>query len=115
MATSSEKRTGRELAPEVLAEIVRQIVEIAQPERIVLFGSAARGTMGPHSDVDLLVVKAGGYSRRELAARVYTQLDSDEAVDVVFATPEDLERYGNSFALVYYPALREGREVYRAA
>jgi hypothetical protein len=34
----------------------------------------------------------------------------DEAVDVIFATPEDLERYGNSFALVHYPALwEEGR------
>jgi hypothetical protein len=65
--------------------------------------------------VDLLVVKSGEYSRRALAARIHTELDVDEAVDVVIATPEDLERYGDSYALVYYPALREGREVYRAA
>ncbi|MBA4155982.1 MAG: nucleotidyltransferase domain-containing protein [Gemmatimonadetes bacterium] len=101
--------------PAVLERIVRQIVEIAHPERIILFGSAARGEMGPHSDVDLLVVKAGDYLRRALAERIYIELDVDEAVDVVIATPEDLERYGDSFALVYYPALREGREVYRAA
>ncbi len=115
MATRKTESIERALAPDVLDEIVRQIVEIAQPERIILFGSAARGEMGPHSDVDLLVVKSGEYSRRALAARIHTELDVDEAVDVVIATPADLERYGDSYALVYYPALREGREVYRAA
>ena len=39
----------------LLDEIVRCIVEVAQPDRIILFGSAARGQMGPDSDVDLLV------------------------------------------------------------
>jgi predicted nucleotidyltransferase len=38
----------------VLDEIIRRIVEVAQPEKIIMFGSAARGEMGPHSDVDLL-------------------------------------------------------------
>ncbi len=42
-----------------LAEIVRRVVEIAQPEKIILFGSAARGDMGPNSDVDLLISKEG--------------------------------------------------------
>ncbi len=39
--------------------IIRRIVEVAKPEKIILFGSAARDTMGPNSDVDLLVVKVG--------------------------------------------------------
>ena len=43
---------------EVLEKIIQRIVEVAQPEKIILFGSAARGAMGPHSDVDLLVVKS---------------------------------------------------------
>jgi len=42
---------------EVLDGIVRQIVEVAAPEKIVLFGSAARGELGPNSDIDLLVIK----------------------------------------------------------
>ena len=56
-----------------LEEIVRRIVEVAQPERIVLFGSAARGTPGPDSDVDLLVVKRGAH-RRKLAGEIYMRL-----------------------------------------
>ena len=41
-----------------LQEIIRRIVQVAQPQKIILFGSAARGEMGPNSDVDLLVVKS---------------------------------------------------------
>ena len=39
-----------------LDEIIRRIVEVAKPEKIIMFGSAARGTLGPNSDVDLLVI-----------------------------------------------------------
>lgn len=44
---------------DVLAEIVNRIVRVAAPERIVLFGSAARGEAGPGRDLDLLVIKPG--------------------------------------------------------
>lgn len=42
------------LEERTLQEIVRRIVEVAQPERIILFGSSEQGTAGPNSDVDLL-------------------------------------------------------------
>jgi predicted nucleotidyltransferase len=45
-----------------LDEIIRRIVEVAAPERIILFGSAARGEMGPNSDLDLLVIKSGDFT-----------------------------------------------------
>ena len=41
----------------ILDDIIRRIVEVAQPEKIILFGSAARGDMNRHSDVDLLIIK----------------------------------------------------------
>ena len=40
----------------LLAEIVRRLVEVYHPERVYLFGSAARGDSGPDSDYDLMVV-----------------------------------------------------------
>lgn len=99
----------------VLREIVRRIVEVAQPERIVLFGSAARGEMGPHSDVDLLVIKSGEYSRSRMAGDIYQNLYGvGQAVDVVVVTSEDVERYRDTHCLVVKSALQEGREVYRA-
>ena len=97
---------------EVLDEIIRRIIEVAEPEKIILFGSAARGEMGPNSDVDLLVVKSGVH-RRRLTQAIYMNLFGvGQAVDVVVVTPEDIERYKDSFALVIEPALREGKVVY---
>jgi uncharacterized protein len=107
-----------ELSPadrDVLAEIVRRIVRVAAPERIVLFGSAARGEAGPGSDLDLLVIKPGRYDRGRLTEEIYLNLIGvGPAVDVVVLTPEDVDRYRNSPALVFAPALREGRVVYAA-
>lgn len=95
-----------------LDEIIRRVVEVAQPEKIILFGSAARGEMGPNSDVDLLVIKSGVH-RRRLTQAIYVNLFGvGQAVDVVVVTPEDVERYKDSFALVIEPALREGKVVY---
>ena len=70
--------------------------------------------MGPHSDLDLLVVKSGIH-RRRLAQQIYRNLlGVGQPVDVIVVTPEDLEQYGDRPALVIYPALKEGRTVYHA-
>jgi predicted nucleotidyltransferase len=100
---------------DVLAEIVRRIVRVAAPERIVLFGSAARGEAGPDSDLDLLVIKPGDYHRGRLTEEIYVSLiGAGQAVDVVVVTPEDVERYRDARGLVIGPALREGRVIYAA-
>ena len=100
---------------DALAEIIRRIVRVAAPERIVLFGSGARGEAGPDSDLDLLVIKPGQYHRGRLTEAIYRSLIGvGQAVDVVVVTPEDVERYRDTPALVIAPALREGRVVYAA-
>jgi predicted nucleotidyltransferase len=106
-----EKRT---VSQETLQQIIERIVEVGQPEKIILFGSAVREEMGPNSDVDLLVIKAGVH-RLDLAGKIYRNLHGvGEAVDVVVVTPEDVERYGESPSLVIAPALKEGKVVYAA-
>jgi len=100
---------------DALAEIIRRIVRVAAPERIVLFGSAARGEAGPDSDLDLLVIKPGRYHRGRLIDAIYRSLIGvGQAVDVVVVTPEDVDRYRDALGLVIAPALREGRVVYAA-
>jgi len=99
----------------VLDEIVRRIVEVAQPEQIILFGSAARGEMAPNSDVDLLVVKSDVVHRGRLAEAIYMNLIGvGQAVDIIVVTPEDIERYRDAIGLVIEPALREGKAIYAA-
>ena len=100
--------------PHVLDEIIRRVVEVAQPEKIILFGSAARGEMTRHSDVDLLVV-ANVEDRLAAMGRIHRRLRGEHAaVDVVVVTPADVARYGRSHALIIKPALQEGRVVYEA-
>ncbi len=114
---STKKRRRKNGSPdkEILADVVRRIVEAAAPDKIILFGSAARGEMGPDSDLDLLVIKGGKFNKLRLTTAIYRHLRGKAApVDVVVVTPEEVERYGNSPYLVIYPALREGKVVYGA-
>ncbi len=112
----TRKSSGRgKPDPALLADIVDRVVSAARPEKIVLFGSAARGAMGPNSDIDLLVIKAGKFDHWRLMAMIYRRLRGDgAAVDVVLATPEDVERYRDTHCLVICPALREGTVIYDA-
>ena len=88
---------------------------VAQPDKIILFGSAARGEMGPHSDVDLLVVKSGEFDYGRLVGDIYVNLHGvGQAVDIVLATPEQVDRYRDTHCLVIAPALQQGKEIYRA-
>ena len=103
------------LTEDALQEIIRRVVEVAEPDRIMLFGSAARGDMGDNSDVDLLVIKSGEFDYHRLMGDIYINLHGvGQAVDVVLATPEQVERYRNTHCLIIAPALKEGREVYHA-
>lgn len=86
------------------------------PKRIVLFGSAARGQMGPHSDLDVMVVVSDGTHRRRTSQVLYRALANlDIAKDLVVVTESDIARYADEPSLVIRPALREGKELYRAA
>ena len=111
MKTKKSKRNGK---PDVaiLADIVQRIVVAAGPEKIVLFGSAARGEMGPDSDYDLLVSKSGKFNKHRVTTAIYHHLSGEAAVDVVVVTPEEVERYRDSHCLVICPALREGKVIY---
>ena len=111
----NESEASGMLDQSILDDIIRRVVEAAQPEQIILFGSAARGDMNQHSDVDLLVVKDDAH-RGHLTKRIYKSLRGAGApVDVVVVTPADMKRYKNSHALVIKPALQEGRVVYETA
>lgn len=98
----------------LLAEIVRRIVAAVAPEKIILFGSAARGEMGPDSDVDLLVIKAGVHRRATAQAIERSLIGIPVPTDVIVARPEDIERHKGTIGFIYRPALLEGRVLYAA-
>lgn len=112
------RATGQHGKPDeaMLQEIVRRIVAAVAPKEIILFGSAARGEMGPDSDIDLLVVKACEH-RREVARAVRDCLRGvapGRGKDVVVVTPEDVERDRDTIGYIIRPARRDGRVLYAA-
>ena len=99
-----------------LDKLVERIVDAVHPLKIILFGSAVRGEMGPDSDVDVLVVMPDGTDRLETAGYLHTQFFGVPlAVDVLVATPSDLEEHKDNIGLIYYTILEEGKELYEAA
>ncbi|WHZ28626.1 MAG: hypothetical protein OJF51_003424 [Nitrospira sp.] len=94
----------------IITEMVRRIVERFHPERIILFGSHARGTAGPHSDVDLLVVMQPQGSKRRQAVEIYGLLAGmGVPKDVIVVTPEEFEAYREAPGTVIKTAWQEGK------
>ena len=101
---------------ELIEEIVRRVINSVHPLQVILFGSAARGEMGPASDVDLLIVVPDGTHRREASRKAFRALSGlGIAKDVIVVTEGDLREFAENPSLVIKPALEEGREVYHAA
>ena len=82
-------------------------------DRVVLFGSHARGQAGPDSDIDLLVVHRFVGSRIDEAARMRARLDSTLSIDLVLRRPEELDPSRSDFLSSL--ALREGQTLYDRA
>lgn len=97
----------------VVARVVRRVVEEVRPLRVILFGSRAKGTARPDSDVDLLVVMPDGTKRRETARRLYVGVKcSDVGVDYIVTTPEAFSRHATNIGLIYPEIVRTGQNVY---
>lgn len=93
--------------------MVDRLVERFDPDQIILFGSQARGTAGPGSDVDLLVIMPVSGSKREKRVEMRVALhDIAVPTDILLATPEDVSRYKDVVGTIIRPALREGKVLY---
>ncbi len=93
--------------------MVQRLVDRFDPEQIILFGSHARGTAKPDSDIDLLVIMPVSGSRRKKQIEMRVALH-DIAVpkDIVVVTPEQVARQRDIVGTIIRPALREGKVLY---
>jgi predicted nucleotidyltransferase len=99
---------------DLLREITDVVVRAADPERVILFGSRARASAGPESDIDLLVIEAQpfGPSRSRMAevARLSRLLKRFRvALDLLVFSQDEIDRWAGSSHHVIARALREGR------
>jgi uncharacterized protein len=106
-------RKDRHTVDQAIGTMVRPIVRTFHPDRVILFGSHARGEAGPDSDVDLLVVMPMNGLKREKQLQIRKALHGIRVpVDIVVTTPEEFGWHQEVVGTIEYPAVREGRVVY---
>ncbi len=100
----------------LIDEIVRRILSVAQPDRIILFGSHARGEARERSDIDVLVVLPRMTSAHEEMVRLDRVLSElDVPIDVIVASVEEFVKWSEAPSTTLYWAKREGEVLYDAA
>lgn len=98
---------------QLLQEIVERIRSAGQPERIILFGSRARGQAHPHSDYDLLVIQESEQPRYRRAAPLYAALaDLPAEVDVMVYTPGEVHEWSAVPQAFVTTAVGQGKLLY---
>jgi len=104
----------RKISSDLLDEIIRQLVDSIQPEKIYLFGSHAAGQADEDSDVDLLaVVPDTDRSTREIAIEGRSSLrDFLISFDLIVCTKSQFDRYVDVKNTIMNEVLCNGRLVY---
>jgi len=104
------------VSDEILNEVKQRLVDRFHPDKIILFGSQARGTADERSDVDLLVVCEIPNGRRALTLAMDRALWGLRlARDIVVLTPEEFELDRQIPGTIARPASLEGRVLYERA
>ena len=101
---------------ETIRRLTELLVEAAQPKRIIMFGSQARGDAGDDSDVDVMVVEDGVADRAGEMVRLNRLLRSlDIPVDLLVVSLEKFNYWCDTPGNVYFEAATEGEVLYEAA
>ena len=100
----------------LLNEIIQRILTVAQPERIILFGSAAAGRMTRDSDIDLLIVENDPRDPHEESVRIHQVLRRmGYPFDIIIISKEWFEDSKDVIGGIAYPANKYGKVIYEAA
>ena len=97
----------------VIEKVVRKLVDAIDPDRIILFGSRARGDSSPDSDMDILIIKDCDeipYRRAQRAYRLLSDLGVPK--DIIWRTPAEIEEWSSVPNYVTTRALLEGKVLY---
>jgi len=98
----------------LVQEIVRRILSVTRPDRIIIFGSAATG--GMTSDIDILVVERNPGDRRKESVRIHHALRGlGYPFDVIIISTEWFEESKNVIGGIAYPANKYGKVIYEVA
>jgi len=101
------------LTPKLVEQIINHIVATADPKKIILFGSRARGDLQSNSDIDLLVIADSVIPRHRRAASLYGALSKIQlSMDILVFTPKEVEEWSGVRQAFVTTAVREGKVLY---
>lgn len=97
----------------LMDEIVHRIIKSFSPEKIILFGSRARGEARTDSDIDILVIANSSEPRYRRSSALYGIMsDILVPMDILVYTPEEVEEWREVRQAFVTTAVREGLLVY---
>ena len=112
----ADTQTTTRMDDALIEEIVRRVLTVTTPDKIILFGSAATGEMTRDSDIDLLIVERGPIDRREEYVRIRQALgDMGHPFDILFISADWFEASKNVIGGIAYPAYKYGKVIYDVA
>ena len=101
---------------ETIKRLTELLVQAAKPNRIIMFGSRARGEEGEDSDLDVMVVEEAVLDRVGEMVRLNRLLRSfDIPVDLLVVSAEKFNYWRDTPGNVYFEAATEGEVLYEAA
>jgi predicted nucleotidyltransferase len=113
---NERQHNGQGVSDETLDEVVRRILGVCHPDRVILFGSAASGQMTPDSDIDLLILDREVTDARAQALRIRRVLEGlPYPFDVIVMSRERFEETRGVIGGIAWPASHHGRVIYEAA
>ena len=99
--------------PSDIQRVATRMGQAADAERVILFGSHARGDAHGTSDVDLLIIAQSNLPRFKRTRELYSLLRPYPfAMDLIVYTPDEVERAKRSPVSFVSTALREGKTLY---
>ncbi len=102
----------KRIPQKAIDQVVKQIVEKFKPQKIILFGSYAKGNPRPESDVDMLVVMDTKLREVQQAIQICQQIEYRFGLDLIVHTPKYLAervKMGDSFLR---DVIKEGKVIY---
>jgi predicted nucleotidyltransferase len=96
-------------------QIINTIVSSVSPDKIILFGSYARGDYNKNSDVDILILKKGLKKERDITSQLYMEFFNKKITMPVDLIAMDYDKYNelnNDIGYIYKTIKHEGKILY---
>ena len=105
----------KRIPQKAINQVVKQIVEKFKPQKIILFGSYAKGNPRPESDVDMLVVMDTQLKEIQQAIQICQQIEYRFGLDLIVHTPEYLAERMKMGDWFLRDVIKEGKVIYEVS